>query len=230
MNTVNRTVMVLLLFLAMVGITVLCIFPHPILSGVGQWFIVWGEQLGGLNEWVRLLGGIVLAIILDAVLALLIFFEVRPQRKHFIRVQQVSGGMVTINDASIVQQLKYRLDPLSGVIGVQPDIRARGNKVQAVVRVEVTAGANVPELATTLVDKVQAVLTSDLGLQSYGKPEVRIKVAPAPGGVLPEPPPLPASTSRETRAAPPRELRPPALPVDKPSAGGADSSAGKIGA
>ncbi|HNT78258.1 MAG TPA: hypothetical protein PKH77_24865, partial [Anaerolineae bacterium] len=119
MNTANRTIIVLLLFLAMVGATVLCIFPDTILSGIGQWLIVGGEYVGGMKEWIRILGGIVLAIILDAALALLIFLEVRPQRKRFIRVQQVSGGMVTINDSSIIQQLKYRLDPLSGVIGVE---------------------------------------------------------------------------------------------------------------
>ncbi len=227
MNTANRTIIVLLLFLAMVGATVLCIFPDTILSGIGQWLIVGGEYVGGMKEWIRILGGIVLAIILDAALALLIFLEVRPQRKRFIRVQQVSGGMVTINDSSIIQQLKYRLDPLSGVIGVEPDIRAKGNKVQAVVLVEVTAGANVPELAATLVDKVQAVLISDLGLQVFGKPEVRIKVAPAPGGVLPEAPPLPPA-ARETRPAPPRELRPPALPVDKSPSGLADGPAENV--
>lgn len=222
MNTLNRTVIVLLLLLVMIGGTGLFVFPHVILSGVGQWLVVGGEYVGGLNEWLRLIGGLVLAIILDAALALLIFFELRPQRKHFIQVRQVSGGMVTINDVSIVQQLKYRLDPLSGVIDVQPDIRARGNKVQAVVRVEVAAGLNVPELATALVDKVQAVLTSDLGLQVFGKPEVRIKVAPAPGGVLPEPAPPSPTASRETRPSPPRGLRPPALPAEERASDVAD--------
>ena len=219
MNILNRVIVVLVLLGLMAVVTAICISPDQILTASGNWLRYVGGYFSEWPTWLRIVTGIVGALIFDGVMALCIFFEVRPKSKHFIRVQQAAGGMVTINDASIVQQLQHQLDPVSGVIEVKPVVKARGNKVQVLVHVSVAAGVSVPAMATHLIDKVQRVLADDLGLQVYKTPEVRIKVAPAPEGMVVTPLPVepPASPAPVKDApphfppAPPRHKAPPAL-------------------
>lgn len=203
MNTLNRIIVVLLLLGMMVVVTAVCISPEQVLSISGDWLHYLGGYFSEWPVWLRIVVGIVVALICDAIMALGIFFEVRPKPKRFIRVQQASGGMVTINDASIVQQLQHQLDPVPGVIEVKPIIRARGNKVQALVHVSVAAGMSVPAMANHLVEKVQMILTDDLGLKIYKAPEVRIKVAPAPEGMIVPPLPVKPTPSPAPSDGPP---------------------------
>ena len=182
-------------------------------------------------QWLRWVGGVLLALILDAILAFLIFLEVRRTRKQYIRVQQVTGGMATISTESIVQQLQHNLEPIADVVKVAPKINAKRDKVKAIVDVEVRAGTDVPGMATTLMGMVQRVLTESLGLQVYGQPEVRIKVLPGPLPPLeqpiippPEPmpaaPPVPLEKPEEWAGPPPLEESPdwagPPEPLRKP--------------
>ena len=74
--------------------------------------------------------------------------------------------MATIETDSIIQQLKYKLDPIPGVLEVEPKVNAKRDKVQATVDVEVSAGVNVPEQAGQLMNVVQSVLADDLGCRS----------------------------------------------------------------
>ena len=198
MNTINRVVIVILLLTLMVLLTTVFVLPHVVFTNVGEWMMQWGEFFSTLDpQWLRWVVGLFLALILDALIAFLIFLEVRRTRKQYIRVQQVTGGMATISIESIVQQLQYNLDPIADVIKVAPKVNSKRDKVQAVVNVEVSAGANVPSMATALMGVVQKVLIDTLGLQVYGQPEVRIKVIPGPrpsgkrpGTPTPEPSPI----------------------------------------
>jgi len=216
MNTFNRVVVVISALVLMVVVTFVCILPETVLGQVGEWLMKWADYFGQMRyPWLRVAVGLLLAVLFDALMALLIFFELRPRRKRLIRVQQIAGGMVTINDASIVQQIEYKLDPIPGIINVKPEIQAKRDKVQAVVHVDVAAGTNVPSMAANLVDKIKSVLMEDLGLQIYGQPEVRIKVTSIPGGRLPEPVPQPKPTPVQPREAEP--VLPPPLPIEKHS-------------
>lgn len=224
MNTVNRVVIVVLLLTLMALLTTVFVLPHIVLTNVGGWMVEWGKFFGGMSaQWLRLTLGLLLSFIVDALIAFLIFLEVRRTRKRFIRVQQVTGGMATISTESIVQQLQHSLDPIMDVIKVAPSVNAKRDKVQAIVDVEVGVNANVPRMATELMDVVHKVLTENLGLQVYGQPEVRIKVAAAPATgkskpapAIPEPaptltplvPPLPETKPQEWAGPPP-------LPEDK---------------
>lgn len=211
MNTVNRVVIVVLLLTLMALLTTLFIVPNVVLTSVGGWMVESGEFFGEVSpQWLRLVIGLLLSFVLDAFIVFLIFLEVRRKRKRYIRVQQVTGGMATISTESIVQQLQYSLDPMPHVIKVAPSIHAKGDKVQAVVDVEVEGGANVPEMATELMVEVKRVLAGNLGLQVYGQPEVRIKVSPEPARAKPksvtppsEPQPIVASERPQEWAGPP---------------------------
>jgi hypothetical protein len=182
MNTINRIVIVLVLVVLAITMTAVFILPHVILSQLGEWFSAWGTYFYQFKYPIVRLGlGVLLAAGFDVAVLLLIFLEVRGQRKRFIRVQQVQGGMATVSSESITQQLKYKLDPVPGVLEVKPNLKAKGDQVQAQVEVRVAPGTNVPAMARELMTMVRTVLVEDLGLQVHGEPEVRIKVASGPG-------------------------------------------------
>ena len=203
MNTFNRVVMVILLLVLLPLVSVLFVIPHVILPDVGTWMTNLGHQLLSLQPWLRLGGGILLALLFDALAIFLIVMELRRPRRKFIRVQELSGGTATLSVESIVEQLQYRLDPLPNVIKVEPAVRAKGNKVAAVVDVTVAPGVNVPAMAARLVDTVKEALTEDLGLQVAGVPQVRIKVAQPPEGKAPRSqPPVPPARSLPSAPTP----------------------------
>lgn len=187
MNTFNRIVFVVALLILMPLMTVLFVIPHVILSDVGAWATQVGRQLWAADVVLRLGIGVLLALAFNFLALLLLFLEVRPHRRRFIRVENLTGGLATISIESIVRQLEYRLDPLPNVINVKPEIQAKRGKVQAVVHVNVAAGANVPQMAARLVEEVQDVLTTELGLQVAGEPEIRINVLAPPAERRPAP-------------------------------------------
>jgi hypothetical protein len=207
-------------------LTAIFILPHLIFTNVGQWMMNVGRYFNTIQPAWRFVLGLLLALIVDAGILLLIFLEVRPGGRRFIRVQQVTGGMAAISTESIAQQLTYRLDPIPGVLKVAPRVAAKRDKVRAVVDVEVAAGSDVPDLATELMEVVKTVLADSLGLQVYGQPEVRIKVAASPTPVVKKPQPVKERPAPEEPRQPPPELPvevpppqewagPPPLPVDE---------------
>ena len=213
MSTINRVIIVVALLALMALLTAVCVLPHVILTTVGQWLVDVGLYFNSVQPVWRLVLGLLLALFLNIVILFLIFLEVRPAHRRFIRVQQVTGGMATISTDSITQQLAYQLDPIPGVLKVAPKVTAKGDKVRAVVDVEVGAGSDVPALATELMEAVTMVLADNLGLQVYGQPEVRIKVAPSPTPVVKKPQPKKEKPAPEI----PPQI-PPAIPVEVPPA------------
>lgn len=228
-NTLNRIVIVVVALILIVGLTALFLLPQLVLTGLGQWMLDWGNYFYGVDPWVRVGVGVILAIVFDLLLMLVVFFEVRRGRKRFIRVQQVAGGMANISTDSVVELLEHRLDPIPGVIEVTPHIQAKGNRVTARVDAGVSRGTNVPQTANQLIKTIQAALTDELGLQIAGQPEVKVTVVQQRGEGAGSTPPPPTTTfkpvqtpetptSAESREGEPSEDKsaehkgPPALP------------------
>ncbi len=219
MSTINRVIIVVALLCLMALLTAVCIFPHVIFTTVGEWMVNLGKYFNSVQPIWRLVLGLLLSLVLDVIILFLIFLEVRPSHRRFIRVQQVTGGMATISTDSITQQVAYKLDPIPGVLKVSPKVNAKGDKVRAVVDIEAAAGSDVPDLASKLMEAVNTVLTDNLGLQVYGQPEVRIKVAASPTPVVKKPKPVEEKPAPEApRQAPPELPRqvPPEMPVEVP--------------
>ncbi len=216
MNTVNRIVIVVVLLALMAVMTAIFILPHVLLINIGEWLSNAGRYFNQIQPVWRLIGGLLLSLLFDLLILFLIFLEVRKPPKRFIRVQQVTGGLATISAESIVQQLVYNLDPLPNIIKVAPKVHAKKDKVQAIVDVDVEAGADVPALATKLMDVVKTVLSENLGLQVFGQPEVRIKVAPAPAPVVKKSRPVAEPPAPPQPAAPVETPRKPLDESEKP--------------
>ncbi|MBN1920706.1 MAG: hypothetical protein JW892_05640 [Anaerolineae bacterium] len=213
MNTFNRIVIVISLLVLIPLVTVFLVIPHVILSDVGRWATELGRQLWAADVTVRLGIGLLAALIFTLLALVLVFLELRPQRKRFIRVENLTGGMATIGIESVVRQLEYRLDPIPDVISVKPEIQAKHGKVRALVNVNMAAGVNVPQVASRLVDEVKDVLGTELGLRVAGEPEVRINVLAQPTGRRSSQPrpALPA-----TPAGAPATPQSPELPANPP--------------
>lgn len=189
-NTLNRILVIIACLLLIAGFTALFLLPHVVLINLGQWLLDWGNYFNAMDPWTRMGIGIVLTVVVNLVLLLVIFLEVRRHRSRFIRVQQVAGGMANISTDSVVELLQHRLDPLPGVIEVIPHILAKGNRVAARVDATVARGTNVPHIANQLIETIQSVLTDELGLQIAGQPEVQVAmVAQQEGSDHSAPPP-----------------------------------------
>ena len=179
MNIFNRLILVLLLLGLALVTTVVLIFPEQILTVIGQFLVDWGQYFAWVDQQQRLLrlgSSIGIAVIADLILALLIYLEIKPKRKRFIKVEQVSGGKATVSLDSIVRQLLYRLDPLPGVVKVTPSISPKGDKIQARLDVMVTREMAVPQMADHLISTAKQAISDDLGLVISGEPQIRIKV------------------------------------------------------
>ena len=179
MNVINRIIMVILLLGLILVLTATLIIPDQILSVVGQFMVDWGQYFAWVDQQQQLLRlgiSIGLAFLVDLFLALLIFLEVKPKRKRFMKVEQVSGGKATVSMDSIARQLHYKLDSLPGVVKVTPTIQPKGDKIQARLDVEVTRELAVPQMADQLISAAKQAITDDLGLVIAGDPQVRLKV------------------------------------------------------
>ena len=195
MNIFNRFILVLLLLGMILILTAVLIFPGQILIVVGQFLVNWGQYFALIDQQqqiLRLAISVGIAIIVDLILALWIYLEIKPKRKRFIKVEQVSGGKATVSLDSIVRQLLYRLDPLPGVVKVTPAVSPKGDKIQARLDVIVTRELAVPQMADNLITIAKQAIADDLGLVIAGEPQIRIKVVEgvqrqvAPSPTLPE--------------------------------------------
>ena len=145
MNIVNRVVIVILLLVAIVLCSVSLVGARRVLPAVAQQSAALADSVEEL-EWYRLeLPGVVIALIVDLVLVLLIFLELRRPSRKAIRVEKTAGGEVQISVASIADRLRYEVDQLPGVLRTAPKVSGKRGGVVVEMETEVAAGINVPE-------------------------------------------------------------------------------------
>ena len=154
LNIFNRFILVLLFLGLILILTIVLLFPDQILTTVGQFLADWGQYFAWVDQQQgleRLVISIGIAVIVDLILVLLIYWEIKPKRKRFIKVEQVSGGKATVSLDSIVSQLLYKLDPLPGVVKVTPTVSPKGDRIQVRLDVSVTRDLAVPQMADHLI-------------------------------------------------------------------------------
>ncbi len=200
MNLLNRIWVIVDLLLAMVLCTVLLIFPHTLLPAVGTWMVQLGQDLNALDPWVRFGVGLLLALMLDAVALLWIFFELRKPTRY-LKVMTMEGGIVRVRAESVALQIQYRLDPLPGVIRVKSNVGVKQGRVKAHAEVSVPLGVDVLETAQRCVGAIRAAVTEDLGLALADDPVVHVTVINTPKATSHSvTPPAPPATPRYPEA------------------------------
>ncbi|MDY7077569.1 MAG: alkaline shock response membrane anchor protein AmaP [Chloroflexota bacterium] len=206
MNAVNRVLVVIILLVSIVACSVLLVGSRWVLPAFAYQLDTLIETIQDL-EWYQLeLPGGLIALLVDLVIVVFIFFEVRrPSRS--IRVEKAAGGEVQISVASIADRLKYEVDQLPSVLRTKPKVSAKRGGVVVEMDVETSAGVNVPEKAEQIVETARQVVEEDMGLKLV-RPKVNLRVVPHPKTRKP------SARPREVPAAKPKE-RPPAEPKEE---------------
>ena len=180
MNVVNRIVVVVVLLVLIPVCTMVLIFPQLAIGVLQGQLAALAYALSRLLPWARMLGGILFALTLDIILALLVFVEVRRPARRAIRVEKAAGGEVQISNASISDRLEFEVDQIAGVLRSKAKVSARRRGVIIEVDVEAASGVNVPEKAGQIVETVRGVVEDQMGLKLARKPKVRLRTIPYP--------------------------------------------------
>jgi hypothetical protein len=175
-NTFNRVVIVIACLVLMAALVALFIFPGTILTAVGEWMLAWGQIFQDGQVWPDAAIGVLAALLVVFLLGLVIFWQLRSRRGEFVRVQRVNGGMAKVSTESAKEMLEHQLSFVPGVVDIESQVRARGNRVGVQVAANVVRGTNVPEAANQIIKETQRVFTDELGLHIEGAPEVSVTV------------------------------------------------------
>lgn len=185
MNAFNRVVLVLLLLVAMVVCSLVLVIPLRTLQTIAQQASALGAWLGRIRAVVRLPVGILVALILDLVGVLLIVLEVRRPAAKSIKVEQTTGGEVTLSLASIADQLKTDVGQLPEILQVKPKVSAGRKGVVVEVDAKIAAETGVPHKAERIVQTIRTVIEQKMGLKLARPPKVNIEAVRAPSGTTP---------------------------------------------
>jgi len=182
MNTFNRVVLVILLLLAMVLCSLMLVVPIRSLQIVSQQAQALADLLARLRTVVRLPAGILLALIVNLIGILLIVLEVRRPAPGGIKVEQASGGEVTLSVASIAEQLKAELNQLPEIVQAKPKVSAKRKGVFVEVDARIAAESGVPNKAERIVEAIRRVVETQMGLKLARPPKVNIEAVRSSAG------------------------------------------------
>ena len=110
---------------------------------------------------------------------LLLWLEVRRPRARAVAVQEVANGGARVTIDSIVQRLEYNIDHLQDVVSARPVVKAKGNGVDVLVKLETAPEIEVPMKTEEIVQLTREVIEDQMGLKLYNV-QVEITHAPYP--------------------------------------------------
>jgi len=182
MNTFNRVVVILLLLATIIVMTVVLVVPGPMIE-VGQgWLQNLDANLAQIKAPILLIVGVILALLVDVICALLLWLEIRRQRPSAVRVQRVSGGEASLTVDSIARRLEYDIGQLDGVISIKPNIWGRRGGVEVELDLETSPEVDVPTKTEEVCQVAKAAVEDKMGL-TLRKVRVNIKHTPYPVGL-----------------------------------------------
>lgn len=180
MNTFNRVVVILLLLATIIVMTVVLAVPRPMIEVLQQWLQNLDMNLALVAEPLLLIVGVILALLVDVVCALLLWLEIR-RRPRAIRVQSISGGQAELTVDSVARRLEYNIGQLDGVISVKPNVWGRRGGVEVELDLETSPEVDVPAKTEEVCQVSKEAVEDKMGLR-LRKVRVNIKHAPYPTG------------------------------------------------
>lgn len=174
MNLINRTIVVFLLLAAFVfscaGFLVMLLARHSIATAVQPTL----TALSDSTQVFPLLFCLGLALLVAVVSLLLLYAELMPSGKVRMRLKSIQGADVMMSADAITTQLKYALDPLPGVISVDPKVsKGKNDAVDVSVELTTTSDVSVKEKTDEVMDVARTVLEGGLGLR-VGSVQIKI--------------------------------------------------------
>ena len=180
MTVFNKIVVTLLLLAVIPIITIGLIVPREAVELLAGGLDDLESQMDPSVSGVWLLLRVVLAVVINGVLVVLLYLQVRRAAAFGVPVQQVEGGEAEIAVNGIVAQLEYHIDPLPGVLDVKPTVIPRRRGVEVALEIEMTADVNLPANVEQISAATRRVIEGELGLKLKGKPKLKLRTIPFP--------------------------------------------------
>lgn len=191
MTWFNRIVVILLLLALLLICTVGLIVPREALQLLSDGLDELEGRLDSPVTGVELLIRVGLALVIDCILVVLLYLQFRAKPKFGVPVQQVEGSEAHIAVKSVVERLAYHIDPLPGVLNVEPTVTPRRRGVEVALEVEIVPDTDLPASIEEISAVARRVIEHELGLQLAGKPKLKLRTVTAPepaaGAVVQEP-------------------------------------------
>lgn len=174
MNLINRTIVVFLLLAAFVfscaGFLVMLFSRNNIATTVQPTL----SALSDPAQVFPLLFCLALALLVAIFSVLLLYVELMPGGKVRMRLKSIQGADVMMSADAITTQLKYALDPLPGVISVEPKVsKGKNDAVDVTVELATTSDVSVKQKTDEVMDVTRTVLEGGLGLR-VGTVQIKI--------------------------------------------------------
>jgi hypothetical protein len=192
MAVFNKVVVILLLLVLIPVVTVGLIVPREAVQLLSDTLDNLDERLDTSVSTLELVIRATIALLIDCLLVVLLYLEVRRPARQGVRVRQVEGGEAQIAVESIVDRLTYHIDPLPGVLEVKPKVSPRRGGVEVALDVEMAADINMPDNIETISRVARDVVEGEMGLKLKGKPKLNLRTVlypeqPTPGLEYPAP-------------------------------------------
>ncbi|MBI4321538.1 MAG: hypothetical protein HY675_23845 [Chloroflexi bacterium] len=173
MNVFNRIVMVLLALAVSIVFIITAIIPEHIVF-FGQ--LLFDNMVITPVDRIVLIIGAAFVTILALVL---INAELRGERRKGVVLAQVAGARAELTTDSIGQRVRQEVELLSEVAQAVPSVASRGGSVDIQLVLLTTAGHEVPNKVSEVVQTVRKVVEQGMGVK-VGKLNVIIKYQPQP--------------------------------------------------
>lgn len=180
MNQFNRIVVTLLLLALIPIVTAGLIVPHEAIQLLRDGLDQLERQWDPASSTEQLLIGVGLALLIDALLVLALYLQVRRPAVDAVPMQQVKGGQAQVAVDSVVGRLEYHIDRLPGVLEVEPKIAARRRGVEVTLEVETAAEVNMPTKIEEISAVARRVIEDEMGLKLRGKPKINLRMVAYP--------------------------------------------------
>jgi len=201
MTSFNRIVTTLLLLVLIPIVTIGLIVPREAVQLLGDWLDQVEDRLDSSVSALELLIRVVLALLIDALLVLLLYLQVRRPADYGVPVRRVKAGEAQIAVDSVVGQLEYNIDPLPGVLGVEPKIVRHRRGIEVALEIETVADVNMRANIEEISAVARRVIEEDMGLKLKGKPRLNLRTVAFPEPMTPAKTPGPASAGLDDVAS-----------------------------
>jgi hypothetical protein len=181
MAAFNRVVVTLLLLALIPIVTVGLIVPEEGIQLLRDLLDEIDSRLDPSPSTLQTLIVVVLALVIDVMLVILLYLELRRPAPASVPVRRVEGGEAQIAIESVVSRVGYQVDRLPGVLAVTPTVIPRRGGVEVVLDIEMAANGNLSTNIEEISAVTRRVIEEDMGLKLKGKPKLNLRTVEYPG-------------------------------------------------
>ena len=178
MNTFNRVfTLVGLILLTIFGAATL-VAPAMMLGFISNVAGLFHTTIfAGMTDIARILIRILLAVIFVAVMLALVWTEIRGPASRTVEVARATGGRIRLTTRDLEEQIRQRVDAISGVLGVNVKVSERDNSVVTMIEVTTAPDADLVSKGEEVAAVTRNVIQDQYGVKLFGKPQVTVKAA-----------------------------------------------------